>query len=214
MLTKKDVRNISALAAVIIALLAVLFPSQLTQPSESQQHTQITSSPLPTSAPQATSSGEPAVLSAQTATPAGGLYAVTKVVDGDTIKVALDDRIETVRLMGINTPETVDPRRSVECMGKEASAFARQLMDGALVRLEKDPTQGDRDRYGRLLRFVFLPDGMDVGKALLLAGFAQESLYSSKPHRYRTEYLSAQATAQVGQKGLWNPSACTIAVPE
>ena len=214
MLTKKDVRNISALVALIIALLAVLFPSQLTQPPQPLSQLQVTPPPSPISSSVATGSGEAAVLSAQTATPAADLYAVTKVVDGDTIKVTIDDRIETVRLVGINTPETVDPRRSVECMGKEASAFAQQLVLGAVVRLEKDPTQGDRDRYGRLLRFVFLSDGTDVGKALLLAGFAHESLYSSKPHRYRTEYLSAQATAQVGQKGLWNPSACFIAVPE
>ena len=212
MLTKKDVRNISALVAVIIALLAVLFPSQLTQPPQPQL--QVTPLPLPISSPQATSSGEPAVLSAHTASPAGDLYPVTKVVDGDTIKVAIAGVVETVRLVGINTPETVDPRRSVECMGLEASAFARQLMDGALVSLEKDPTQGDRDRYGRLLRFVRLSDGSDVGELILRSGFAQESLYTSKPHRYRDRYLSAQGSAQLEQKGLWNPSACTIAVSD
>ena len=119
-----------------------------------------------------------------------------------------------MRLVGINTPETVAPRRSVECLGKEASAFARQLMDGALVSLEKDPTQGDRDRYGRLLRFVRLSDGSDVGELILRSGFAQESLYSSKPHRYRDRYLSAQASAQLEKKGLWSPSACSLTVPE
>jgi micrococcal nuclease len=165
------------------------------------------STPVPTITPLEFETATPAAV----ASPAGQLYLVTKVVDGDTIKVDLDGTIEMVRIVGINTPETVDPRKPVECMGKEASDFAKTLLTGQLVHLETDPTQGDRDRYGRLLRFVFLQDGTDVGKLLIEQGFAHESLYSSKPHRFRQSYLDAQREAQDAQKGLWNPATCPLA---
>lgn len=135
-------------------------------------------------------------------------YKVVSVVDGDTIKVELGVTPTTVRIVGIDTPETVDPRRPVECLGREASQAMDELVTGKYVRLEADSTQADRDRYGRLLRFVFLDDGTDVGLRLLEQGYAQESLYSSTPHRYHQAYLDAQARAQSEQLGLWNPQIC------
>ncbi len=83
------------------------------------------------------------------------LYSVVKVVDGDTVTLSHNDKKETVRLIGINTPETVDPRKPVECFGKEASAQAKALMTGKNVRIEKDASQGDYDKYERLLAYVF-----------------------------------------------------------
>lgn len=150
----------------------------------------------------------PSVLSASTSAHLGPLYAIVKVVDGDTIKVDVEGTLETVRIVGINTPETVDPRNPVECMGSQASQNMKVLVENQQVRLESDPTQTDRDRYGRLLRFVFLADGTDVGKAQIAAGFAYESLYSSKPHRYRDAYVEAQVTAQHAKRGLWNEQSC------
>lgn len=93
------------------------------------------------------------------ATSTGQLYKVSQVVDGNTIKVDLNGTIETIRLIGINTPETVDPRKPVECFGKEASDKAKALLSNTNVSLEADPTQGERDKYGRLLRYVFMEDG-------------------------------------------------------
>lgn len=136
------------------------------------------------------------------------LVPVVAVVDGDTFKVDINGTIETVRLVGINTPESVDPRKPVECMGKEASDRLKTLIANTSVRLEKDPTQSNKDRYGRLLRFTFLPDGTDVGLLLIEEGYASESLYSKTPHKYRQQYLSAEQQAQQQQKGLWSPAIC------
>lgn len=136
------------------------------------------------------------------------VYLVSRVVDGDTLKVIIADKEETVRIVGINTPETVDPRRSVECFGKEASIRAQELLSGQRVRLERDSTQSDRDRYQRLLRFVFLADGTDVGLQLIQEGMAMESLYSSTPHQYHQLYVTAEEAARSNNVGLWASDAC------
>ncbi len=139
--------------------------------------------------------------------PQKNTFPIVSVVDGDTLKVNIDGSVETIRIVGINTPETVDPRKQVECFGKEASTALKLLLVGKAVVLEMDPTQSDRDRYGRLLRFIFL-DGQDVGLAMIKDGFAQEALYSTTPHKYQPAYLQAQAEAQAAQKGLWAVAAC------
>jgi micrococcal nuclease len=136
------------------------------------------------------------------------LYQVTKVVDGDTFKVEIDGKVETVRIVGVNTPETVDPRSAVECFGKEASARANALLKDQRVSLEQDVTQQNRDRYGRLLRFAFLSDGSDIGLRLIQEGYAEESLYSSKPHKYHQQYVNAEALAKTEKRGLWADGAC------
>jgi micrococcal nuclease len=143
-----------------------------------------------------------------TASPSTGFYPVIRVVDGDTFKVGINGVTETVRIVGVNTPETVDPRQPVECFGKEASAKAKEILNGQNVRFEKDTTQQDRDRYNRLLRFVFLENGTDVGLKLIQEGYAQESLYSDKPHVYREQYLAAQQEARQNKRGLWADDAC------
>ncbi|MGH9869160.1 MAG: thermonuclease family protein [Candidatus Polarisedimenticolia bacterium] len=84
---------------------------------------------------------------------------VVAVVDGDTIKVELPSGVETVRLIGVDTPETIHPQKPVEHFGKEASAFTTRVSFGQVVRLEDDPQGANRDKYARLLRYVFLPDG-------------------------------------------------------
>lgn len=134
-------------------------------------------------------------------------YPVIKVLDGDTIAVNLDNKNEVVRLVGINTPETVDPRKPVECFGEESSRKLKALLEGKVVSLEGDATQSDRDRYGRLLRFVFI-NGEDVGLVMLREGYAAESLYSDVPHKYRDAYLEVQREAQESKRGLWGDRAC------
>src|SRR5512139_3444458 len=84
---------------------------------------------------------------------------VVRVVDGDTIKVKIGRVTETVRLIGVDTPETVHPNRPVEYFGREASTFTKRKAQGKRVWLEDDPECTNRDRYGRLLRYVYLPDG-------------------------------------------------------
>lgn len=133
---------------------------------------------------------------------------VTKVVDGDTIKVLLPSgETETVRLIGINTPETKDPRRPVECFGKEASAKAQELMEEKIITLEEDKSQGDRDRYGRLLRYVFNQDSSNINQQLIKEGYAYEYTYNN-PYRYQEDFQEAERQAQEGEKGLWGEDEC------
>lgn len=135
-------------------------------------------------------------------------YQVVSVTDGDTIKVIIDNKTETVRVANINTPESVDPRRPVECMGEEASQKMLEIVSDKKVKLETDQTQKDKDRYGRLIRFVFLEDGTDVGLKLIQLGFAQSSPYGDTPHKYLENYKTAHDEAQKNQVGLWNLKNC------
>jgi micrococcal nuclease len=135
-------------------------------------------------------------------------YDVVDIVDGDTVKVRLDGVTETIRMIGVNTPETVDPRRPVECFGKEASQKAQELLEGKRVALEADVTQGDRDKYNRLLRFVFLEDGTNFGERMIREGYAYEYTYK-KPYVYQELYREAQTFAQEHKNGLWADSVCT-----
>lgn len=132
---------------------------------------------------------------------------VVSVVDGDTVKVDIAGVPETLRIIGINTPETVDPRKPVECFGKEASAMAKTLLSNQTIELEADASQGERDKYGRLLRYVFLPDGSDFGKTMITEGLAYEYTYA-KPYKYQQHYKDAQADAEANGRGLWANGAC------
>lgn len=133
---------------------------------------------------------------------------VVKVIDGDTLEVLIDGKKEKVRVIGINTPETVDPRRPVECFGKEASNHAKSLLSGQTVTLESDPTQDNKDKYGRLLRYVNLPDGTDFGLTMISEGYAYEYTYEV-PYKYQTQYKKAQLEAEKGEKGLWSDASCS-----
>jgi micrococcal nuclease len=133
---------------------------------------------------------------------------VVKVVDGDTIDVVIGGVKDKIRIIGINTPETVDPRRPVECFGKESSNFAKQTLNGKTVQLESDPTQADRDKYNRLLRFVFLNDGaVDYGKLAISEGYANEYTYEV-PYKYQIVYKQTEREARTAKKGLWADNAC------
>ncbi|MFZ1720656.1 MAG: thermonuclease family protein [Candidatus Moraniibacteriota bacterium] len=127
---------------------------------------------------------------------------VARVIDGDTIE--LENR-EKVRYVGVNTPESVDPRRKVECFGKESSAYNKNLVEGKWVRLEWDIS--DRDKYGRLLRSVYLEDGTFVNEILVREGYAHASPYTpdiSKKELFR----EAEMDARMNARGLWSPDTC------
>ncbi len=135
---------------------------------------------------------------------------VIKVVDGDTVTVETNGVRETIRIIGINTPETVDPRKPVECFGQEASSRAHTLLDNQTVTLEADSTQGERDKYDRLLRYVFLPDGSDFGKQMISEGYAYEYTYST-PYKYQQDYKTSQSDAENAERGLWADGVCSDA---
>ncbi|MBI5400777.1 MAG: thermonuclease family protein [Candidatus Yonathbacteria bacterium] len=132
---------------------------------------------------------------------------VTRIVDGDTIVVGINGMQEKIRLIGVDTPETVDPRKPVQCFGKEASAFSKSLLLNMRVRLERDASQGDRDKYGRLLRYVFLEDGTLVNQKIILEGYGHEYTYRI-PYQYQTEFKNAERSARESQKGLWAREEC------
>jgi micrococcal nuclease len=129
---------------------------------------------------------------------------VERVVDGDTIDVGPGGRI---RLIGINTPETVDPRRPVQCFGREASDAAKVLLRGKPVLLEPDPSQDDKDQYGRLLRFVWLADGRFVNFELVVRGYANEYTFRL-PYKYQTLFRESEQFARTHNLGLWSPATC------
>lgn len=134
-------------------------------------------------------------------------YSVIKVIDGDTIDINIDGKTQRIRVIGINTPEVVDPRKPVECFGKQASEKAKQLLEGKKVRLEKDETQGNTDKYGRLLRYVFLEDNTDFGLTMIKEGYAYEYTYNI-PYKYQQQYKQAQIEAQKNKRGLWADNVC------
>ena len=131
-----------------------------------------------------------------------------RVVDGDTIVVRLDGREERLRYIGIDAPESVTPDQPVQCFGTEASDENRRLVAGQTVYLEAD--REDRDRFGRLLRYVYVeePGGdlLMVNRLLVENGFAEAGSFPPN-NRYSDELFDAERLAQAGGLGLW--SACS-----
>ena len=128
--------------------------------------------------------------------------AVTNVVDGDTIDVRLEDgTTERIRAIGIDTPEVVDPRMPVQCFAREASSYAHALLDGQAVSIGLDPSQGERDRYGRLLAYLWLADGRNFGEVMIADGFAHEYTFDL-PYASQSAFKAAQEQAMANQVGL------------
>lgn len=135
---------------------------------------------------------------------------VPRVVDGDTFVARLDNEPGEwkIRMLGINTPETVDPRRPVQCFGKQASAKLKSLLTERRVRLAPDPQADERDKYGRLLRNVYLTDGTDVNALMVREGYAYAYLsFPLTPARKR-ELKALETEARVAKRGLWAPGVC------
>jgi micrococcal nuclease len=135
---------------------------------------------------------------------------VTRVVDGDTIHASSRGFDTTVRLLGIDTPETKRPETVVQCGGPAASRRAERLLPpGQPVTLVTDPTQATRDRFGRLLAYVYLPGRRgptgSVNYALVAGGFARVFIFHGVPFRNAGPFLRAQAAARRARLGIWGP---------
>jgi len=137
-----------------------------------------------------------------------GLYQIAHFVDGDTIAVNMDGRTETVRFIGIDTPETHKPDTPVQCYGPEAANYTKSLIGSNKVRLQADPLDTNRDRYGRLLRYVYLPDGTLVQERLVSEGYA--FAYTQFPFQKKQQFISDETQAKTAKKGLW--ASCTVTV--
>lgn len=121
---------------------------------------------------------------------------VKRVVDGDTIVL---ENGEIIRYIGIDTPELESSSQSVQCFAQEAKEFNKRLVEGKEVRLEKDVS--DRDRFGRLLRYVWIDD-LFVNEYLVKEGYALASTYPPDVE-YQDLFLEAQTKAKDENKGLW-----------
>lgn len=132
-----------------------------------------------------------------------GLYTVTRYVDGDTIDVDMNGRTETIRFIGVDTPETHKPNTPVQCYGPEAAAYTRQLIaaSGGKVRLSSDPYSTNRDRYDRLLRYIYLPDGTLVEEKLIVNGYG--FYYPYFPFSKSEKFQQAEKQAMAAHAGLW-----------
>ena len=126
-------------------------------------------------------------------------YLCTRVVDGDTIVVEIESIQEKIRLIGVDTPETVHPSKSVEYFGKEASAFTKKMVEGKKVKLDYDWQK--RDKYGRLLAYVYLENGTFLNAEIIKQGYG--FAYTKYPFKYLDEFRQYGKDARENKRGLW-----------
>ncbi len=132
---------------------------------------------------------------------------VSRVIDGDTFEVTIDGVREKVRMLGIDTPESVDPRKPVECFSHEAADELKKLILDAEITLTPDITNSDRDKYGRLLRYVTVATTtQSINAQMIELGYARA--YTRFPFLHRADYLRLQTEARAAGRGLWAPSTC------
>ena len=131
-----------------------------------------------------------------------GFYRVTTFYDGDTIAVDMNGSEEKVRFIGVDTPETHKPNTPVQCFGKAASAHTKEMIGSSPIRLEADPTNSNRDRYKRLLRYVYLPDGTLVNARIIQDGYG--FAYVGFPFQKMEDFRSYEREARQQNKGLWS----------
>lgn len=130
-----------------------------------------------------------------------GLYHVVEVFDGDTIAVDMNGTTEKIRMIGVDTPETHDPRKAVQCFGVAASNFTKGLLTDRYVRLGADSLSSNRDRYDRLLRYVYTSDNKLVEQELIQQGYG--FAYIGFPFDKMDEFKAYQTEARQANRGLW-----------
>jgi micrococcal nuclease len=130
-----------------------------------------------------------------------GLYTINHFVDGDTIAVNMNGKTETIRFVGVDTPETHKPNTPVQCYGPAASAYTKNTIGSGTVRLEADPDDTNRDRYGRLLRYVYLPDGRLLNELLIQNGYG--FYYPYFPFIKKAQFAADEKVAMAAHTGLW-----------
>jgi len=130
-----------------------------------------------------------------------GYYSVDRFIDGDTISVNMNGRSEKIRMIGVDTPETHKPNTPVQCYGPAASAYTKNIIGNQKVRLQADPMSSNRDKYNRLLRYVYLPDGTNLNAQLISTG--NGFYYPYFPFEKAEEFSKLQENAKNTGKGLW-----------
>lgn len=135
-------------------------------------------------------------------------YDVVRVIDGDTIVVDINGKKETVRALGMNSPETVDPKKPVECFGSEASLEAKKLLENKKVKLQIDPNQSLFDKYDRLLAYIWSDDGIFFDEYMIANGFAFEYTYQGVAYKYQKDFKNRETSARSSELGLWAKETC------
>ncbi len=120
----------------------------------------------------------------------------------------MNGKTEAVRFIGVDTPETHKPNTPVQCYGPQASDYTKRLVGNQKVRLQADPLDTNRDRYGRLLRYVYLPDNTLVEQKLITEGYG--FAYTYFPFEKAAEFEAYEQAAKTTGKGLW--SACHVSI--
>lgn len=196
---KKKVLSLLIIGVLFILIGFILGKSSVQKVQNNKQENQ---------APSSSISQAPFVTQSTSKTQVNQLYRAVKVIDGDTIQVDINGKTETLRLIGIDAPEAGDSRSLVSCFGNEATNKAKEILNGKSVRLESDSTQGERDKYGRLLRYVFLENGTNFNNLMISQGFAHEYTYRV-PYKYQTEFKQAERQAREKKLGLWADDVCS-----
>lgn len=132
-------------------------------------------------------------------------YLVQRVVDGDTLLLANRDR---VRLLGVDTPESVAPDRPVEPFGIAAAEFTRLRVEGRRVRLGFDKERVDR--FGRILAYVYLEDGTMLNEELIRAGLSEAQLQYPYSAAMKRRFRTAESEAREAERGLWSAQSKTL----
>lgn len=149
--------------------------------------------------------------------PDGRPIIITRAIDGDTVDVEFTDALKDndrvrVRLIGVNTPESVDSRKPVQCFGKEASAHTAELVAGITIEhpatLVMDASQGEYDKYQRRLAYIYLPDGTMLNERIIADGYGFEYTYRT-PYAHQVRFKTAEKDAKSSHRGLWAPEACS-----
>lgn len=134
--------------------------------------------------------------------PAPGTYSINHFIDGDTIAVNMNGNAETVRLIGVDTPETHKPNTPVQCYGPQAAAYTQRLIGQGRVRLTADSLSTNRDRYNRLLRYVYLADGRLLNEVLIQQGYG--FYYPYFPFTKARQFAADEQGAMDQKIGLWS----------
>ncbi len=132
------------------------------------------------------------------------LYSVQEIIDGDTVKILINGKIENIRIIGINTPEI---GKRLECFGNEAKKKAIELLSGKKVAVEFDDTKNRRDKHNRLLAYLIIEGKVDFGEQMIKQGYAYEYTHNL-PYQNQKKYQLAEKYARENQRGLWSKNSC------
>lgn len=199
-MTKKQVQQLTVLVATVILVIWQQYGGLKTE-----------ASPKTIDATPVTTSGTTAVAQGTASSTVITNALVIRGVDGDTIEVRLDGASDDakVRMLGVNTPESVDPRRAVQCFGKEASLFTKETLEGKRIKLVEDPQADNIDKYQRLLRNIVLEDGTDFNLLLVQKGYANAYLDFPLNKQRKAQLSQAEKQAKEAGLGLWSTSTCS-----